>query len=69
MAEFRVSWYIDIEADTPQHAAKKARAIQLNPDSEATVFDVKRRHSDTDRFGITWSWMGDTVRIDLDEDS
>jgi hypothetical protein len=38
--EFRVIWEIDIHADTPKHAAQDARAIQLNPDMPATVFDV-----------------------------
>ena len=38
--EFRVIWEIDIHADTPKHAAQEARAIQLNPDMPATVFDV-----------------------------
>lgn len=38
--EYRVTWAIDIEADSPLEAARKAREIQLDPDSTATVFDV-----------------------------
>ena len=41
MAQFRVQWTIDIEAGTAQHAAKQALAIQRDPDSTATVFDVQ----------------------------
>lgn len=37
---YKISWHIDVEADSPREAAEKARAIQQNPDSTATVFDV-----------------------------
>ena len=40
MPQFRVSWEIDIEADTPQQAAKQALAIQRDPKSTATQFSV-----------------------------
>lgn len=53
MPEFRVSWVIDIEAETPEEAARKARAIQMKSDSIATVFDV--------------ACNGDTQTIDLAE--
>jgi len=36
----RVIWEIDIEADSPEEAAKEARSIQLDPESEAVVFRV-----------------------------
>lgn len=38
---FRVRWEIDIEAENELEAAKKARAVQLNRDSIATVFDIE----------------------------
>ncbi len=38
---FRVSWVIDIEADSAEAAAREALAIQRKPDSIATVFEVK----------------------------
>jgi hypothetical protein len=38
--EFRVTWEIDIEADSAKRAAHEARAIQLTPGMSATVFDV-----------------------------
>jgi hypothetical protein len=40
MAEYLVRWDIDIEADSPDEAAQKAREIQLRYNSVATVFDV-----------------------------
>lgn len=38
--EFRVTWEIDIEADSAKQAAQEARIIQLTPGMSATVFDV-----------------------------
>ena len=52
MQTYRVSWEIDIDADSPEEAARKAREIQLRPDSHATVFDL------TDE-------SGESARIDL----
>ena len=40
MASYSVIWTIDIEADTVEDAARQARAIQLDPESIATVFTV-----------------------------
>ena len=40
MPEFTVSWVIDVEADTHEEAARKARKIQLGRDSIADVFEV-----------------------------
>ena len=37
---YQVKWVIDIEADTPEEAAQQALAIQRNPESIATVFDI-----------------------------
>lgn len=50
-----VMWRIDLDADTPEEAARKALAIQRKPDSMATVFDVTGED-------------GETVRVDLDEE-
>ena len=38
--EFRVIWEIDVDADSPQQAIERARAVQLDPGMPATVFDV-----------------------------
>jgi hypothetical protein len=40
MKQYRVRWIIDIEADSPTDAAVAAQAIQRDPNSTATVFDV-----------------------------
>lgn len=40
MPEYTVTWSIDIDATTPEDAARKARAIQQNPASSAVCFDV-----------------------------
>ena len=37
---YRVSWIIDIWADTPEDAARLALVTQRDPDSIATVFEV-----------------------------
>lgn len=59
MPEYRVKWEIDIEADSPREAAEKALAIHRNPDSIATVFDIKE-----DKGKNPHRW-GRTVHIDL----
>lgn len=38
--DYRVIWEIDIEADSPEDAAKKAREIQRDPKSTAVYFKV-----------------------------
>ena len=53
--EYLVTWQIDITASSPEEAAHKARAIQLNPDSIADVFIIKAHQSE------------DFVTIDLSE--
>ena len=40
MPKFRVEWKIDIEAGTPERAARIALQIQRDAESTATVFDV-----------------------------
>ena len=40
MKTYMVAWDIDIDADSPEEAARKAREIQLDPHSLATVFTV-----------------------------
>ena len=53
MKSYRVTWNIDIEADTPEDAARQAREIQLDPTSMATVFDVAS-HDGTTRIDLTF---------------
>ena len=61
--EYLVRWTIDIDADTPEDAARQAREYQLDPDAIVGVFDVAPRH------GIHSLAMGGKVfaHIDLDE--
>jgi len=42
MTLYRVAWLIDLDADSPQEAAEKARVIQQNTDPESIghVYDV-----------------------------
>jgi len=55
MKRHRVTWDIDIWADSPKEAAQKARQTQLTPDNTATVFTVTPED-------------GDPVQVDLLED-
>ena len=38
--QYKVSWEIDIDAESPEEAAQKALAIQRDPESIATCFTV-----------------------------
>jgi len=40
MKTYRVTWTIDIDADTPREAAQMALDIQRDPDSCATCFEI-----------------------------
>lgn len=40
MRTYRVTWEIELDAETPEDAAREALEIQRNPDSTATVFKV-----------------------------
>ena len=40
MPKYRVHWEIDIEADSPEAAAREALAVHRDPDSIANVFEV-----------------------------
>lgn len=40
MAEYRITWEIDIEAGNPRKAAEEALRIMKDPDSIASVFTV-----------------------------
>ncbi|HRO60530.1 MAG TPA: hypothetical protein PKZ27_03050 [Rhodocyclaceae bacterium] len=60
MSEYLVSWLINIDADTPEEAAAKAREIQLDPHSMATIFDVMPQAIDG-RF-----YHHNRVRLDLE---
>lgn len=46
MPSYLVTWVIDIEADSPEKAAKEALVIQRRPNSIATVFEVLDKGTD-----------------------
>jgi len=41
MTEYNVKWEIELDASSPEEAAKFALAIHRDPESTATVFEVK----------------------------
>jgi len=45
MTEYRVEWFIDIEAEGPKEAAQEALNIQRDPNSIATSFEVYLLHN------------------------
>jgi hypothetical protein len=47
MTSYRVTWEIDIEADTPVEAAKIALSYQRDPESTSTVFEVFESDADS----------------------
>jgi hypothetical protein len=46
MADYRVAWEIDVEAESPRQAAEEALKIQREPQSTTTVFKVFGQHYD-----------------------
>ena len=52
MTQYLVKWEIDIEADNPEEAARKALEIQRDRNSRALVFDVIHEAND-------YKWMID----------
>lgn len=54
---YLVTWRIDIEADSPREAARMALDIQRDPDSIATVFEI--RDSNNRKYKIDLDKGGD----------
>ena len=46
MPTYFVSWEIDIDANSPREAAKRALEIQRNPQSTATQFYIQEHDTD-----------------------
>jgi hypothetical protein len=44
-SRYRVTWFIDSDAESPRAAALEAREAQTRPDTIATVFEVKDTRS------------------------
>lgn len=53
MAEYLVSWEIELDADSPLDAAKLALEIHRDPTSIATVFDVVDESGTKTRIDLT----------------
>ena len=49
MPEYLVTWKVDIEADSPQEAARMAVAMHRNPESIANYFTVKNKATDKEQ--------------------
>ena len=47
---YAVTWEISLDAESPEHAAKLARDIQLDPDSGASFFEVREEGTDMTKF-------------------
>lgn len=45
-ATYRVQWAIDLDAQSPEDAARKALAVQRDPESIATSFEVREWMTD-----------------------
>jgi hypothetical protein len=52
MPEYRITWEIQITADSPREAAEQALAIQRDPNSIATVFDVADDDGNIERINL-----------------
>lgn len=59
MPTYHVSWEIEIDAENPRDAAKQALAIQRDPHSLATVFQVLE--FDTEQDAVTIDLQDATV--------
>lgn len=64
MTLYRVTWDIDVIADTAEEAARWALRIQRDPQSIATVFDVEGDEGTVtiDLDGETWGMLADAAR-------
>lgn len=70
---YRVTWEIQIDATSPEVAAERAREIQMDPRSTATVFSVRLDEGEpsdpvTVDLGYDTGTVGDWpyVRVQLD---
>lgn len=65
MAEYRVTWTIDVDADSPQEAAREAFAM-MRDDGTGTTATVRRKIPLT---GTSEPYtLGDPVMVDVSEE-
>lgn len=53
--EYLVEWVINVEANSPREAARKALDIQRDPTSTATVFSVTAENGATAQVDLLYS--------------
>ena len=56
---YRVTWVIDLDAGSPEDAARKALAIHRDPDSWATHFEVQDQAGRTQEVDLGCSGEGE----------
>ncbi len=61
MNTYRVTWTIDVDANSAEGAAIEALKIHRDPESEATVFDVQKYNREDGWVNL----MGASKRIDV----
>lgn len=61
MKTYRITWSIDIDADSPEEAAASALIVQRDTESIALVFEVEWANKDADGFDCGF----DSETIDL----
>ena len=66
MAEYLIRWEINIDADSPEEAARIALEIQRDPASQATIFTAYEDNDET-RPAVTVN--PEAVMVDLFEDN
>ena len=52
--QYLISWFVDVDDDSPYEAARQALGMQRDPESTATIFTVRDKQS------------GESVCIDAD---
>jgi len=55
MPSYRITWEIDVDADSPREAAHRAREIQLDPEAWVGCFEIREDGSD------------EVLRVDIDD--
>jgi hypothetical protein len=65
LTPYRVTWEIEVDAKSPEDAALLARNIQLDPESAATHFIVRRTVSQVSGRGIVEHETTEMWTIDL----
>lgn len=66
MTEYHITWHIDVQADSPEHAARRAYDAFCRSGSTAHVFEVTYTDETTSGIdGVERVTITDTIDIDL----